>query len=327
MKSCPDCNIEKEDAEFMQGKRRNSRCLPCQNIMRKKCREKKKEDAPNTRKTCSICHTEKSGTEFEIGTLQCKICLYERHKEAINRPTEQDPDKKCKDCETTKPAVMFRKSEFVCKDCNKKKLYAWREKNKDRFLEICKTYRDKAEKKVLRNDYLRKKYVEDIKFRLLSLYRNRVRELVKRPHFPKNTSFNYDIILGCEWDTLIAWLEYNMKDDMTWENYGTYWHVDHVYPCSLFDFSKDEERSKCFNWTNLTPLEAIENMRKSNKLDTNLIQHYRSKAIEFITNNPTITIVTESLPDDIRLLVVSGALTTKDDVKASSGSGEKSEVR
>lgn len=326
LKLCPDCNIEKEEAEFNQGKRKIPRCLSCQNLMRKRTREKKKEEAPNLIKKCSICHAEKNGAEFEIGTLQCKACLHEKNKAANNRPLEQDPDKTCKDCELTKPATMFRKKEFICKDCNKKKLYAWRESNKERFLEICKTYRDKREKKDMKNAYWRKRYADNIKDRLLQLYRSRIRLLIKKPHFPKNTPFDYNKFLGCEWDTLITWLEFNMKDGMTWENYGSYWHIDHVYPCSLFDFSKEAERSKCFNWTNLTPLEAIENIKKSNKLDTKLIQQYRSKAIEFIEKNPTLSIVTDSLPDDLRLLVASVALATKDSVKAESGSEEKSEV-
>jgi hypothetical protein len=117
-----------------------------------------------------------------------------------------------------------------------------------------------------------------------------------------------------------------MKPEMTWENYGSYWHVDHIHPCSLFDFSIEENRNKCFNWTNLTPLEGIENIKKSNKLDIDLIQHYRKRAIEFIQQNPNIQLLTDSLPDDIKILVVSGALTTKDAVKTVSGSGEKLEV-
>lgn len=47
LKLCPDCNIEKEEAEFNQGKRKIPRCLSCQNLMRKRTREKKKEEAPN----------------------------------------------------------------------------------------------------------------------------------------------------------------------------------------------------------------------------------------------------------------------------------------
>jgi len=327
MKLCPDCNTEKDEADFIVGNTPRIRCRVCQNALRCKNRKEAKEKAINTLKTCKVCNTEKNGSDFEFGTLLCKICFREKDKEANHRPVETDPDKTCKECQTIKPAIMFRKREFVCKECSKKNLYKWRETNKERFLEICKTYRDKDGSKEIKNEYRRRKYADDIKNKLLQLYRTRVRLVIKTKYCPKNTPFDYTDLLGCEWEVLIKWLEFNMKQGMTWENYGPYWHVDHVYPCALFDFSNEADRKKCFNWTNLTPLEKAENLKKSDKLDICLIQHYRKRAIEFIEQDPNTKILTESLPDDIRLLVVSGALTTKDDVKALSGSGEKSEVR
>jgi hypothetical protein len=96
---------------------------------------------------------------------------------------------------------------------------------------------------------------------------------------PKNTALNYTKLLGCSWDVFIKWLEFNMKPEMSIDNYGSYWHVDHTYPCSLFDFSIEAERYKCFNWTNLTPLEGLENIKKSNKLDIDLVKHYKNRAI------------------------------------------------
>ena len=50
---------------------------------------------------------------------------------------------------------------------------------------------------------------------------------------------------------------------MTWENHTpTGWHVDHIIPCAAFDLSKPEEQRKCFHYTNLQPLWAIDNIRK-----------------------------------------------------------------
>jgi hypothetical protein len=325
-KLCPDCNIEKNKTDFIVCVTKRIRCRDCQNALRRQQRKEAKENSKNTTKTCKKCNTEKNGSEFEFGTLLCKPCFSEQDKEANNRPSETDPDKTCRVCESTKPATMFRKRELVCKECTKTKLYEWRENNKERFLEICKNYRDKDEKKQLRNKNRREKYWNDIKERLTQTYRNRVRSCIKTKHIPKNTHIEYEQLLGCNWDTLSKWLEFNMIPEMSWENYGSYWHIDHVYPCSLFDFSDKNEINKCFNWTNLTPLEGIENIKKSNKLDVDLIQYYKKRAIEFIQENPDIQLLTDSLPDDIKLMVRSGALTTKDTVKAVSGSGEKLEV-
>ena len=303
------------------------RCKKCQNALRCKKRKEAKENAPNILKVCKQCNVEKKGSDFELGTLLCKLCIKENNKRVNKKPSITDPDKTCKICQLARTAIMFRKKEIICKECNKKKLYIWRENNKERFLKICKNYRDKDDKKELRNKNKREKYKNCIQERLTQLYRNRVRICVKTKTFPKNTHIEYEKLLGCKWDLLIIWLDFNMKPTMSWNNYGSYWHIDHVYPCSLFDFSKEENRYKCFNWTNLTPLECIENIRKSNKLDIVLIEYYKKRAIEFIQQNPNIKILTDGLPEDIKLLVTSGALTTNDTMKVVSGSEEKSEVR
>lgn len=49
--------------------------------------------------------------------------------------------------------------------------------------------------------------------------------------------------------------------------YGyTGWHVDHIIPCAAFDLTKPAEQAKCFHYSNLQPLWATDNYRKSNKI-------------------------------------------------------------
>ncbi len=72
-------------------------------------------------------------------------------------------------------------------------------------------------------------------------------------------------LLGTSIDTVYKHLEAQFKDGMTWENYGK-WHVDHILPCSSFDLTKPEEQLKCFNYKNLQPLWAIDNLKKHAKI-------------------------------------------------------------
>jgi hypothetical protein len=67
---------------------------------------------------------------------------------------------------------------------------------------------------------------------------------------------------------LVEHLERQFDDKMNWDNYGDYWHVDHIYPQSLLPYSslEDENFQKCWALENLQPLEATENMKKSNKV-------------------------------------------------------------
>ena len=62
-------------------------------------------------------------------------------------------------------------------------------------------------------------------------------------------------------------LEKMFTEEMTWENYGTYWHVDHMIPCISWDLFSDKEQKMCFNYKNLQPLEGKENMRKHAEFD------------------------------------------------------------
>jgi hypothetical protein len=48
---------------------------------------------------------------------------------------------------------------------------------------------------------------------------------------------------------------------MSWDNYGQ-WHIDHIRPISSF---KQEEWEQINHYTNLQPLWAEDNLKKSNK--------------------------------------------------------------
>lgn len=80
---------------------------------------------------------------------------------------------------------------------------------------------------------------------------------------------------GRKWQGLVGYtledlrqhLEGQFDKKMSWENYGSYWHVDHIKPRSLFKFTKpeDKEFKECWELKNLQPLERIANLKKHNK--------------------------------------------------------------
>jgi hypothetical protein len=72
--------------------------------------------------------------------------------------------------------------------------------------------------------------------------------------------------LGCAKDELIRHLESKFTKGMTWDNYGSGWHVDHIQPCASFDQTREDHLKICWHWTNLQPLWAEENVRKGDSL-------------------------------------------------------------
>ena len=50
---------------------------------------------------------------------------------------------------------------------------------------------------------------------------------------------------------------------MNWNNYGqgfSKWNLDHIVGCNNFDLSKEEDRLVCFNYKNLRPMWATDNL-------------------------------------------------------------------
>jgi predicted transcriptional regulator len=63
-------------------------------------------------------------------------------------------------------------------------------------------------------------------------------------------------------------LESKFDEKMNWDNYGSYWDVDHIYPQSLLQYDNMQHENFLKTWSldNLQPLSKIENIKKSNKL-------------------------------------------------------------
>ena len=137
-------------------------------------------------------------------------------------------------------------------------------KNKLLVVEKRKEYYEKNKKiaNKKRREYTKKRRVEDISFRISSNIRGRISHALK-----SNSKSSKTIdLLGCDIAFLKQYLESKFKDGMCWENYGfKVWHIDHIKPCSLFDFKNIEDQKQCFHYTNLQPLSAIDNLIKGKK--------------------------------------------------------------
>ncbi len=74
-------------------------------------------------------------------------------------------------------------------------------------------------------------------------------------------------MIGCSWIDFKIYLESKFTEGMSWDNYGK-WHIDHIVPLSSFDLSDPVQLEKACHYTNLQPLWAKDNLKKSNKIIT-----------------------------------------------------------
>lgn len=125
----------------------------------------------------------------------------------------------------------------------------WAKNNKARITEYNRNYANERRK-------------VDINFRFRMNLRNRLRLAIKE----NNKSAGLIQLIGCSIAELMTYLENKFTKDMNWDNYGSYWVVDHILPCASFDLSKPEEQRKCFHYTNLQPLTAEENSSKGARI-------------------------------------------------------------
>jgi hypothetical protein len=227
-------------------------------------------------KKCTKCEMLKEPTKANFycnnNTLDglsswCKTCTNRNSKGRYVkvRPTPKEGCKICSKCKEEKLATLefFQKDSrakgglnTVCKLCENAKqkvLYvANPEKAKKKGQEQYGKYKDRIKK------YVSMRYKTNPAFRASLRVRERVREFLQGKESISGS-------IGCSSEELREHLQAQFLPGMTWENYGK-WHIDHKYPLSKAYAEGVDSFKKACHYTNLQPLWAIDNIRKSDKV-------------------------------------------------------------
>ncbi len=209
---------------------------------------------------------------------------------------QEDSDKKeiCYKCKIELTNENKVKNKRICRICSNIDSKEYKKRNKQAISEYNKKYKLENKEKISiynrtynvenrktiqkrHTAYLREKRKTDINYKIGVNCRNRIKKLIK-------SEINTCTLLNCSKKFLIDWLSSNFTDDMTLENYGSYWHIDHVIPCKHFNLSNKDELLKCFNWLNLQPLKAQDNLSKGDKIDIESINNHWEKINTYIKN-------------------------------------------
>lgn len=198
-----------------------------------------------------------------------------------NKRTSTGYHSTCKECR--KIYVMENKSIIYSKnrryyeenkDVLLQQMKQYREDNSDKIVKQRKEYRNREDVKKhisiknreylpIRKENIKLKRKTNLNFRLTEIIRTKYHKMIKG----RNTS--YEEIIGCCPDTLKKWIEFQFDNKMNWDNMGSYWQIDHILPINKFTFDKDIEINICYNWTNLQPLNSVENRQKYNNIHLN----------------------------------------------------------
>ena len=207
-------------------------------------------------KICTKCKEEKSLDEFSSDKRvldekrsKCKECCglankkyYEEHKNEVKKYNQKHKEEI--KIYQKKYQKKYHKKYY---QEHKKELKKYQEEHKEEITEYI-------------NKYCIKRRKIDINFKILGNLRTRIRAVLKG----KCKSLSTMILIGCEIDYLLYHLQSQFTKGMDWDNHGE-WHIDHIRPCASFDLSKESEQHKCFNYKNLQPLWAKDNLSKGAK--------------------------------------------------------------
>jgi len=189
-------------------------------------------------KECRLCKVLKTEEDYyrrnDTGKLRglCKECIAKRQKIYRNLNREYLTEKKLE----------------------------WQRDNKEKRREINRRYLIKNREKINEYNKYYKREKQSLNARIVSNYRGRIWKAIKRGDKAKRTKE----LLGCSIEYFKKHIEKRFTKNMSWDNYGD-WHIDHIKPCSKYNLKKEKEQLQCFNFKNLQPLWAGENLIKSNK--------------------------------------------------------------
>jgi len=237
-KICSKCLIEKDFCDFHKHKGTNDGYYTICKICRKPISEKYFKE------------------NKELINIRRSKKYYENHEENLIKDRERIKNEREKRLESSKMYYVVNKDKV--KEYQKKHY----ELNKENYIKRAKVWRDnnKERSNLLINvrNKIRKK--EDVLFKLKTKLKTDIYISLKR----KKKSKTLEQIIGLSLTEYKKHIENQFEDWMSWDNWGLHtWHIDHIIPLS--SAKTEEEVYLLWNYTNLRPLSANENLKKGNK--------------------------------------------------------------
>lgn len=263
-------------------------------------KEEKKVIIPKGHKKCRDCNEIKLADKFiRKQSNQCKDCRNKKRRKHQNDLFDKDGNeiaigyKRCRECGEVKLENQFRKNRRKCHDCekeygrnynnnNKHIRDKWTSENNEIVAELHHNNYEKNKEQIRQIERNRYNNEKDYKIRV-----NNKSSLNKLLNNVVNNNSSKAKFLGTPIKLIKDWIEFQFDDEMTWDNKGTYWHIDHVIPINKFDILNPTEHNLCFDWKNIMPVTCEYNMNKKDKLDQEQFDKQLKNLFEFHDKDTT----------------------------------------
>ena len=250
LKRCPKCRIIKKiDSEYYI-RATGKPCPKCIDCISKENKNRVKKIGGTTWKL----------SLREDGKKWCNCCQQVKPLEDFNNNKNYIDGKSifCKLCKSRIDKQYREAPEHRQKRLNKKKIYYERTKDTDR-------HKENMRKSQLRRDY--KKERETINNDEFRLFKRRLRSLTNSVFARINKSWakkdtKSEQLLGANFFVVKEFIERQFISGMSWDNYGSIWHLDHIIPLHASNENLDNLKRLCF-YKNLTPMFCKDNLAKS----------------------------------------------------------------
>ena len=145
------------------------------------------------------------------------------------------------------------------------RMIKWREENRERLNTEARS--PEAKKRQRERDREKRK---NSTFHLITMVRRRIHHILGGRETGYKTLSTLELLGVKNIETVWEHLEKYFKPGMTRKNNTVHgWHIDHHIPINYFkkkfNFMDPEVQKKCFHYTNLRPLWAIDNLKKGGK--------------------------------------------------------------
>lgn len=217
-------------------------------------------------KVCKKCTNNLPLEDFKVRSNICKKCVSLKRKE-YRKTSLVYKETTSKYNELNKEKFISYKKEYnvLNADKIKPKQKSYVEKNKEKVKEYKAKWllNNPNKRKISANNYAKNNLSKSLeyqkekrKFNIEYKIKGNLRGRLYKALNGLTKSNSTLTLIGCSVSSLKVYLEKKFLPTMTWENYGSLWHIDHIVPCSSFNLTLEEEQKKCFHYTNLQPLFA-----------------------------------------------------------------------